>query len=264
MNAIQMLDMVSFLNDRVSSPRFSDASIMQAINSSITSIVEDRLDNIKKAKRYSFEQVQRVRDELYTLIPPTLTIVPMGNTVAYPTTGNGYNYFLKLECVIGGVITLTRPTSYGESGTLEENPFKRPSNVKTYFDQSRSGFVIKRGATGSFTSALLDYVENPDTVTIGKESDKISSGGSVLTVGVIYMVYDQSVHSGVTYEPGQTFTAAATSLTSGVVIPNSVIVSCNLPDKIHQEVCRLASAVMNGSVSDFNKKMDLKNDNQDS
>lgn len=260
MNAIQILSQVAFLNDRESSPRFDDESYMKAINQAILALVEDRLDNIKKPKRYSFEQVQRVRDELYTLVPPTLSIVPVGNTLAYPSN---YNYFLKLQCTIDGVTTYARPTSYNESGPLLENPFKRPSNTKTYFDQNKDGFFIYRGATGSFTAGLLDYVKNPDTVSIGKASDQIGPGAVVLTIGQDYVVYEDAVHNGVSYAEGSIFTAATTVLTSGVVILNSLIVNCNLPVKMHQEVCRLAAAIMSGAVEDFSKKQDLKADNQD-
>lgn len=260
MNGIQMIEQIAFLNDRESSPRFEDDAYMKAINEAIIMILEDRLDNIKKPKRYSFEQVQRVRDELYTLVPPTTSIVPVGNTVSYPAD---YNYFLKLQCTIDGVTNYSRPTSYNESGPLLDNPFKKPSNTKTYFDQNKDGFFIYRGATGSFTAALLDYIKNPDTVSIGNESNKIGSGPAVLTIGVTYIVYEQAVHAGTTYVEGQTFTASSTVLSSGVVIPNSVLVNCNLPLKIHQEVCRLAAAIMNGTIEDLMKKQDLKADNQD-
>lgn len=261
MNIIQMIDQVAFLNDREKSARFLDDSYMKAINESIIMILEDRLEPIKKMKRYSFELVQRVRDELYSLIPPTLSIVPAGNTLAYPAD---YNYFLKLECVIDGATTLCRPTSYGESGTLPENPFKRPANNKTYFDQYNAGFLIYRAATGSFTSGKLDYVKNPDTVSIGTDANKIAAGGAVLIIGSTYIVYEEAVHAGTTYSEGATFVASATSLTSGIVILYSLVTNCNLPVKIHQEICRLASAIMNGTVEDYNKKQDLKADSADS
>lgn len=221
--------------------------------------MEDRLDNIKKPKRYSVDSVQRVRDELYTLIPPTLSIVPVGNVVAFPSD---YNYFLRLDCVIDGKTYFARPTTFNELGVLSINPFKKPSNTKPYHYQNASGLNIKRGAGGSFTSALLDYVKNPAVVSIGNEGDKISSGAAVLTVGVQYMVYEEAVHAGLTYAEGQIFTATAPVLTSGIVIPNSVIVNCDFPVKLHEEVTIIASAVMNGTVSDFSKKQDLEKDAQ--
>lgn len=253
-----MLNQVAFLNDRESSARFLDDQYMKAINSAINMILEDRLDNIKKPKKYSFEAVQRVRDELYTLVPATLTITPSGNTLAYPSD---YNYFLKLQTTIDGATTWVRPTSYGESGPLGDNPWKKPSNTKPYFDQNVFGFVILRGSAGSFTAGLLDYVKNPDIVSVGKETDKINAGALVLTIGQVYIVYEEAVHNGVTYAEGQTFTAVSTALTSGIVILNSLVVNCNLPVKIHEEVVRLSSAIMNGTISDIQKKQDLLNDN---
>lgn len=255
-----MWDQTAFLNDREQSARFPDDSYMKAINEAIVAFVEDRLEPIKKRKAYSFELTQRVRDELYSLIPPTLSIVPSGNTLAYPA---GYNYFLKLECTIDGTTVLARPTSYGESGTLKENPFKTPANDKVFFDQYDAGFMITRGASGSFTAGLLDYVKHPDTVSIGLESNKISAGGSVLTSGSVYIVYEEAVHAGTTYAVGATFTASSTVLTSGLVILYSLVTNCNLPVKAHQEICRMASAIMQGSIEDYMKKQDLKADSQD-
>ncbi len=258
MNIIQMQTEVSFLVDRESSARFTDDQYMTAINSAIVSILEDRLDNIKNPKRYSFESVQRVRDELYTLVPPTVTIVPVGNLVPYPSN---YNYFLKLECIIDGNTTLSRPTSYNESGTLPENPFKKPSNTKTYFDQNADGFVIDRGAAGTFSAALLDYVKNPDTVTIGNPNNKITDGGA-LVIGSVYIVYEEAVENSVTYYEGQTFTAATAVLTSGTVILNSIVVNCNLPVKLHKEITRLAASYMTGTISEFDKEQDLVQQNK--
>lgn len=259
MNILQMFDLVAFYNDRESSARFTDESYIKAIISATTKIVEDRIDNIKKAKRYSFESVQRVRDELYTLVPPTVAIAPVGNVLPYPAD---YNYFLKLECTVDGETGYSRPTSYGESGTLQENPFKRPTGTKTYFDQNANGFYIYWGGT-AFTGALLDYIKHPIKVSVGKETDKINSGASVLTIGQSYIVYEDAVHNGVSYVMGDVFTAVSTVLTSGIVILNSLMVNCDLPEKIHDEVCRTASMIMNSAISDFEKTMVLKADNQE-
>lgn len=261
MNAIQQFIAISILNDRESSARFIDEQYMYAINAAIGMIIDDRTDNIKKPKRYSFESVQRVRDELYTLVPPSLTIVPVGNTLAYPAD---YNHFLKLQCTIDGATNYARPMTYNESGPLLENPWKKPSNTKTYFDQNVLGFNILRGASGTFSAGILDYIKIPDTVSIGSASNKINPGASVLIPGQTYVAYEDSEHAGAIYNAGTVFTASLGSLTSGIVILYSLVVNCNLPTKLHEEVNRLASAIMNGAIEDFQKKQDLMNDNQQS
>ena len=58
MNIIQMLNEIAFLNDRESSARFLDEQYMKAINSAANMILEDRLDNIKKPKKYSHRVLQ--------------------------------------------------------------------------------------------------------------------------------------------------------------------------------------------------------------
>lgn len=246
------------LIDRDGNARFSDEKTIKAINMAIDRIVEDRLDNIKNKKNYSFESVQTVRDQLYTLIPPTLSIVPTANVVAYPAN---YNYFLKLMCTIAGDTNVARPTSYNQSGLMYKDPFAYPTDEKPYFDQNLSGFTIYRDEqnTGSFTFALLDYIKNPDVVSIGNESNKIDSTGA-LTIGVTYIVYEQAVHNGVTYVEGATFVAVNAVLISGIVIPNALIVNCNLPTKLQYEVVNIAASIMQKSISQFNEGATLERD----
>lgn len=257
MNIIQLMDMAGFLNDRQRSARFEDDQYMKAINSAIGLILEDRLFNIKTQKSYSFESVQRVRDELYTLIPPTVVSVPVENVVSTPTD---YNYYLRLVCTIDGVNTIARATSYNEYPLLNSNPFEKPKTTRPYFDQNSLGFNVVFGNSGNFTSAALDYVKNPAIVTIGKETDKIEAG-TTLTIGISYIVYEEAVSNGITYVAGDIFTATVVTLDSGVVIPTSVIVNCDFPVKLHQEVARQSSAIMNSSVSDYDAKQSLLQDN---
>ena len=258
-STIQLMNEIFNLIDRDGSARFSDEKVIKAINTAIDRIVEDRLGNIKIKKNYSFESIQVVRDQLYTLIPPTLNIVPAGNIVAYPAD---YNYLLKLSCTIDGETNVARPTSYNAQGLMYENPHSKPTNVKPYFDQNLSGFTIFREEdnSGSFTQAQLDYVKNPDVVSIGNESNKISFGAGVLVAGTTYIVYEQSVHNGITYVEGDTFVAANTNLTSGIVIPNSIIVNSNLSIKLQYEVISMAASIMQKSISQFNEGVLLEKD----
>ena len=250
--------MAGFLNDRQRSARFTDSQYMKAINSAISLILEDRLFNIKTQKSYSFESVQRVRDELYTLIPPTVVSVPVNNIVATPAD---YNYYLRLVCTIDGVDQIARATSYNEYPLLNINPFEKPKTTRPYYDQNSLGFNVVFGDTGSFTKAALDYVKNPAIVSIGKETDKIGSGVT-LTIGVSYIVYEEAISDGVTYVEGDIFTATSATLDSGIVIATAVIVNCDFPVKLHEEVARTASQIMSGSISDYEKKQSLIQDNQ--
>ncbi len=258
-NTVQLMNEVLSLVDRDGSARFSDSKIIKSLNTAIDRIVEDRLDNIKVKKNYSFESVQTVRDQLFTLIPPTLNIIPVGNIVAYPSD---YNYYLKMMCTIDGDSVVARPTTYNQQGVAYENPFSKPTDVKPYFDQNVDGFVVYRDIdnTGSFTLAQLDYIKNPDVLSIGNESNKMITG-AFLVLNVQYIVYEEAVYNGVTYVEGDIITGLGTvNLTSGIIIPNSLIVNCNLPVKLQYEIIAIAASILQKSISQFNEGQMLEKD----
>ena len=249
LNAIQMRSKIDTIIDRVRSPRFSDESYYDDINEAIEEILEDRTHNIKDPKTYSLESAQRVADELYTLVTdPPDTGAPTGNTVSFPSDYYGY---LILFATIDTVQQYCRPTSHGVLGPLRSHSFRKPTNVKPYFIQNAGGLDVERATTGSFTAYELHYLKNPAVVTIGQESDKIVTGGT-LTNTVTYLAYDESVYAGITYIPGATITGDGSALNSGTVIPTSVITSCDLPERIHIEVCQLAARKLKKRVENYN------------
>lgn len=248
MNAIQLRDRIDFYNDRYKSPRFADSNYMDAINSAINMLFKDKTDNKKVFRRYSFQSNEQVRRELYTLIK-TATITPVSDVVTYPAD---FYYFGEMNTVVDGVVTYCKPTNFNEIGPLLVNPFKKPTPNKTYYIENNVGLQVYYGSGTAFTSAVLTYLKTPNTVSIGTEGDKISAGGT-LTNGSTYMVYSDCVQNAVTYYSGQTFVAVGTALTSGTVILNSIIVNCDLPENVHDEVCKLASHIMNGTIEDYNK-----------
>lgn len=260
MNAIQQREAIDKLIDRTKSPRFSDNNYYDAINQAIKLILNDRVENIKKRKKYSVQSSQRLRNELYTLVPPTVTIVPTGSLVAFPTD---YFYLLGMTNTINGETESCFPTNHNESGLLERNPFKRPKSYKSYYQENNLGWTISLPAAVTFSASLVDYIKIPKTVFIGYENNKIIAGAVVLVIGSTYIVYDEAVHNGTTYYEGQTFVATATSLTSGTVILNSIIVNCDMPDVLHDEINRGAAQILMGEVEAWNKEMNLKNQNQE-
>lgn len=259
MNALQMRLKIDELNDRVKSPRFVDNKYYSAINQAIELTINDRIENIKIDKKYSLQSIQRIRDELYTLVKTGTIIIPIADVLPFPAD---YYYFLYLECTINGSVNYARPTDYNKIGPLKSNSFKYPSAVKPYYNEVGNGLKIDYGS-GTFTIGVLDYIKLPNTVSIGNEGNKITSAGPTLNLGSNYYVYDEAVHNGITYYDGELFIATATSLlTSGTVIESINVVNCDLPELLQNEIIRMASAIMNGTVEDYSKKQDLKNDNQ--
>ncbi len=257
-NAIQMREAIDKLIDRVKSPRFSDNRYYEAINQAQKLILDDRIEPLKSKKDYSVQSTQRLRNELASLVPPTVNGTIVGNLVQFPVD---YYYLLSMSNTVNGVKNACRPTTYNESGTLQRNPFKRPSSSQTYFNENNTGWKIELPASAVFSLCELDYIKKPFIVSIGKESDKIISG-STLSIGLVYMVYDESVHNGITYYEGQTFTAATPILTSGTVILNSLIVNSDMPDYLHEEIVRLAGSIMEGTVENYGKQKVLLYNNE--
>ena len=260
-NAIQMRKSMDALIDRVRNPRFEDDRYYDAINQAIARIRDDRTENIKDPKTYSVEAVQRVREELDTLVVDELVIVPVASVIAKPAD---YYHYLSLDVTIDGVESYARPTTHGKLGPLKRSPFKKPSTIKPYYLHISTGIKVEFCTTDSFTTSLLSYIKNPAKVTIGNEADKITPASGNLTNGVTYYVYEDTTHNGIQRFEGETFVAIAAPIVGGIVINASDVTDSDLPGRIHEEVIRLAASIMMGSDEDYNKKIDLQRDNAQS
>ncbi len=257
-NAIQMREAIDKLIDRVKSPRFTDNRYYEAINQAIKIILDDRVEPLKVKKDYSVQSTTRLRNELKTLIPPTVTGTIVGNLVSFPAD---YYYLLAMRNTVNGIKADCKPTTYNEVGTLSRNPFKRPVSDETYYNENNAGWKIELPANASFTVCELDYIKKPAIVSIGNENNKIDDSG-VLAIASNYTVYDEAVHNGTTYYEGSTFVASTPVLTSGTVILTSLITNSDMPEYLHEEIIRLAGHIMEDTVENYNKGQVLLNDNQ--
>lgn len=250
LNIIQMKERIDFYNDRSKSPRFLDSNYVDAINAAITQIFKDRTENEKKKRGYQFDDsIEQVMRELFSLVVGPVNIVPVGDIVPYPAD---YRFFGRLFTTVDGQSTYARPIPFKMEGPLLIDSFRKPKPGKTYYQELDSGFKVLHNGT-SFTAASLVYLKYPATVSMGQPSDKITGPGNVAT-NTQYIVYDDCVYNGTPYAAGQIFTSSlATTLSSGVVIPTSVIVNCDMPDNIQDEICTLAAENMSVSVEDYNK-----------
>jgi len=255
-NAIQMREAIDKLIDRVKSPRFTDDRYYEAINQAQKLILDGRVEPIKVKRDFSFQSSERLRNELRSLVVPTVNGTITGSSVAFPTN---FYYLLLMQNTVNGEKNVCKPITFNEKGTLRRNPFKEPISSETYYSEDNASWKIELPINASFTLCEIDYLKNPDVVSIGKEKDKITA---TLAIGTNYTVYNQAVHAGVTYYEGESFTATSTVLTSGVVIPTSVIVNSDMPEYLHDEIIRLSAAIMNGTVEDYNKQQNLMSTNE--
>ena len=167
LTTVQMHDYFAQLIDEVATGRFSTVQIDRFLNLSILDIVDDRIDNIKNDKPYGVQSVQRVRDELRTIVKTTTTLTIATTAfepdyiISYPTD---YRYGLLLEVSIGGVMYTSVPKTYDWIGGNKFNPHTKPSPTRVRHIESDDKINVYTGG-GVIASGQLIYVKNPTTVS---------------------------------------------------------------------------------------------------
>lgn len=211
----------------------------------------DRYNNIKQQKFYSFQFIQRVRDDLRTLVK-VLPITPSGNLISYPSD---YRHEVSFDAVIDGSQVSSRAVTYNELRIAAKNSFQEPTVAYPVHYEDQNGINVEFGGTGTFSSGILTYLKAPTQVSVSETP--ITAGPTVLTVGQTYYVTIGTVtHNAVNYTVGQTFVAVNTVLTGTGTVIN--IVNCDLPDHTHEEICKLAGYILTGTVDQWNKSQQLE------
>lgn len=260
MNAILTLNRVNFYCDVTRSARWSFLEIDNAVNDAIFEFIDEKLGDEKHRNPENFEWIQRIRDELFTLITVASPSITSGtvitnkyfsflpNHVNYPAD---YQDLIGMRAVIDGYTVYVRPTTYNELGPLLENSFKKPTNEKPYYLEDSTGFKIYRENTGTISSVSLEYLNIPTPFTLSQESNLIDPGGAVLTNGASYIAVEVSVQNSITRQIGTQFTAVGTSLTSGQVILASNTSPIPLPERAHEEIAQRAAKRLLGVTSNI-------------
>lgn len=246
MNAIQLKERVDFYLDRSRSSRYS-------FNEYNIAFREAQMQLFDKFK----DDEKGVSENLYTLktdSTPTVTVSSVGaeftiNHINYPAD---YHYFQMLNVYVGGVLAEMADVQENELNRLLQNEFRKPTNKYIYKREDATGWKLYRGLGGSVT-AELTYLKAPSDFYIGNEADLIDEGNGVLVFSTSYTAVEESVHNSVTYNPGDVFIAANINLTSGQVIPTSVLVGSNLPDTVLEDLCKMVANLISGSSNDYSK-----------
>lgn len=245
MNPIQLKERVDFYMNRSRSSRFS---------------FNDYNIAFREAQMQMFDMFKDdpigIRDNLYTLktdVTPIVTVSSVGSTftvnhINYPSD---YHYFGYLNIYVDGVLAKVSPMDDNRLNDILQNSFTQPTNKYIYQLEDSTGWKFWRGLGGTITAAL-SYLKEPSEFYMGNEADLIDETGT-LTFGVNYTVVEETVYSGVTYNPGDDFTAVALSITSGQVIPTSVFVNTNLPTVVQEDLCKMVANLLAGETTDYNK-----------
>lgn len=256
MNLLEMHDRIDAYLDRPRSPRYTRAIRDKALNTAIDQFVKDRYDNIKRDPRgYSFEIVERVREELYTIVETDYPIAIVGNTAPTPP-GFLYHIITYINTSAGRVLSVLK--SYVEND-LTANSFTKPKPSQPIHRRTSTGFKFEVGYPALFNgSGEMTYVKNPDKAFWNETP--INPGPAALTIGATYYVVSGApIHAGTAYSPGQVFTAVGTAYTGGVL---NRITGSNLPESTHEELCKIAAGIISGSFEDYNKSQNMNAETQ--
>lgn len=255
MNAIQSESEFYFYLNQSHSARLYRSEIDIAFRDAILQYIFKKIGDEKQRTPENFQWIQQVRDDLSTLIKDSAALTPSNGTAitnryytAMPSSisnPDDYYQMINIACLIDGYTVFAKPTTYNEIGEQLVNSFTVPTNIQPYYNEKNGAYTIWRSDSGTFTSAVMTYIKQPTSFTIGSE-DQLIDGGAVVTLtnASTYYATQVSVYNAVTYQIGATITGVtAQLLTSGQVILTSNTTPIDLPEKVHTEICKMASVI---------------------
>jgi len=261
-NVVQQRESIMQWIDHVRSPRFSDLQYAAAINAAIRKIVDDRYDNLREKKGYSFESIQRVRAELYTLVKTSSSIIATGAYLPIASFPTDQDYLLDIKVTIDDDEFNATPLTHDKKNIIEEDPFETPQLTypnNVYYIEASTGLEILWGEVGTLMSGVFDYLAKPNTVFFGI-LHVVASGN--FAVDTVVIANDVTVYPvGTTHQIGEVFTCtAATNITSGSVYHGYT--NHNLPDKLEVEIAQLSASLLLMPPENFMKSKELEKNSE--
>lgn len=164
---------LDFLIDKVRTPRFEDSQRDRVLNFAMDRTIQDRYDNIKKAERYSFQAFQRIRDELYTLIPePAMGALTdnVDNTgrFSFPSDYR-HGLLVQVGTTPAATDTVSRPITYDSLGIAKKDPFEEPTDTFPRHIEDGQGIVIYHG--GGIYFYKFYYLRSPKAISKSLSQD---------------------------------------------------------------------------------------------
>jgi hypothetical protein len=257
MNIIEMIERVKSYNDIVASSRHDWVAYETNLNTAVNQVVNDRVDAVKKPKQnknYSFQSIQRLRDELYTLVVPKYNIVPTGDIIAIGSYPTNLRFIVGVRLVIDSNTYTAEALSYNEERDMQRDPYTKPQLTDPYrvfYIESNTGLTCYYGDSGTFTASKIDYIKVPAKVNVGIRWTAADLHNFV--VGDIIIATEPTVYNGISYDPGELITIVVATLviTSGEVVIGYT--NSDLPEVLHEEVCKIAAGLFEKTVEDYNK-----------
>jgi len=248
--------------DQVNTPRFEDWQIDDAINKVTSFIVRNRIaGTVENGQRVSFQKIQMVRDELYTIVKEKtsddaqdpLTIDANKIIQSLPSD---YRYLVGLYIEVNNIAKdWCAPITYNDLAILKKNPYQRPSQdfpYNFYSIESSNGLecFYNKQSNDTLDRAKIFYISEPVNVYLGTRYGPNTTTGSMIA-------YTDCVYDSVTYRKGTAFTIINASLhTVGTAVKG--FVNSDLPISLHDEIIEEAAAVLNMNIENFNKWKAMK------
>lgn len=261
MNAIKTAYAIGLYTNLTHTSRFYNIEINKAVNDAIMKKIDSITDTVNSNQLTGIDRIQKYRDELFTLIKSATPSAPTGPTTITTIEGdfNIYHYnfpvdyqtYDRMSLLINGVTTYARDTTSNKIGPLLDSSFLKPQKKKAYFLEDSTGLLLYSSSVDLITSATLTYIKQPAEFKMGLESQYIDAGAGVLVNATAYIATEESVHNGVTYQPGDEFTSVNTNLTSGQVVLAANTTPIELPEKCHDQIAKMAAEILLGTVSAF-------------
>lgn len=245
MNTPQLTDRIYYHLDRQRSNRYKRFTLVDALNVATDRFIKDRYDNIKLSLPYSFERVERVRQELATLVKGPVPIVPTNGAIVIPVD---FQYEVLMYATINGIDVLSQTKTYSEND-LYQNAFTEPSDEYPTHRRTDTGYAFEWGG-GSFTTAKLWYLKQQQVLVF--EDTQIAAGAGVLSIGSTYYVNNLTVvHNFITYSQGQTFLAINGNLGGAGTV--SRYVDTDMPVTSHEEIAKMGADSLAGVSENYRK-----------
>lgn len=242
MNAPEFEKSVYLWLDRVKSHRYQRSHMTRAINIAIDDFIKDRYDNIKRETGYSFEMVERIRQELNTLVK-SVTLPAINNTIITPPD---FQYELVTYAITASGRYLCDSIGYNEQDR-ERNAFTKGTNEYPYMIRTATGYEFKTKTP--IISAEVHYLKNQQEIIFG---DNKQFAGSNLILGQQYYVEGANIVNGaVVHQPDTFFTATNVLFTGAGSV--TFFVNTDVPSTSHNEIVKRASAILAGTGENFNK-----------
>ena len=171
-NVTQMHEDLDLLIDKVQTPRFTSPEKDRVLNYAQDRIIQDRYDNIKRDTGYSFQSLQRVRDEMRTLVTdvPYTPVVNQGNyyTFALP---DDYRHEILLQLNLNAQTVTSIPIDYDTFGVAEEDPFNVMTAEYPRHIESGNYEVRVYAGTGTLAYVVISYLKNPLPINFNTGQD---------------------------------------------------------------------------------------------